>query len=311
MLNHIRLGLCCTFSEEPIRFRSTTATHLQKIGTEAARRKLSEICTDNANALMQALRYCHLNNIGCFRINSGLLPCATHAAVGYSLADLPEGRAIQTLFEECGSYARTCGVRTCFHPDQFVVLNSARPEVVESSIRELDHQAEMASWVGADVVNIHAGGAHGGKDAALEAFRAGFSRLGRAARDLLTLENDDRTYSPSDLLPLCRSLGVPLVYDAHHHRCKGDGLSISEATAAALETWDREPLFHLSSPKGGWGCPSPSSHADFIDPLDFPDCWREPSLIVEGCGMASVTVEVEAKAKEVAVLKLMRHLRGE
>ena len=112
------------------------------------------------------------------------------------------------------------------------------------------------------------------------------------------MENDDTSFAPADLIAACRSTGVPLVYDVHHHRCLPDGLSVEEATAAALTTWDREPLFHISSPIEGWGGPKPLRHHDEIDPSDFPDCWR---------GMA-ITVEVEAKAKERAVLRLAEAL---
>ncbi|MEZ6047378.1 MAG: hypothetical protein R3C11_17705 [Planctomycetaceae bacterium] len=61
------------------------------------------------------------------------------------------------------------------------------------------------------------------------------------------MENDDVTYTPADLLPLCQETGIPLVYDAHHHRCNADDLSEEEATQAALQTWNREPMFHLSA----------------------------------------------------------------
>jgi UV DNA damage endonuclease len=73
-----------------------------------------------------------------------------------------------------------------------------------------------------------------------------------------------------------------------------------EATERALVTWAREPLFHVSSPLAGWDGPKPERHHDFIDVRDFPACWRGLDL----------TVEVEAKAKEVAVLKLMSELQG-
>ena len=112
------------------------------------------------------------------------------------------------------------------------------------------------------------------------------------------MENDDRIYTPADLLPLCRAEGIPLVYDVHHHRCNPDGLTEEEATEQALATWDREPLFHISSPIEGWNGPKPERHHDFIDVKDFPKCWHGLDL----------TVEVEAKAKEVAVLKLKKHL---
>jgi UV DNA damage endonuclease len=57
-------------------------------------------------------------------------------------------------------------------------------------------------------------------------------------------------------------------------------------------------MFHISSPIEGWDGPKPSRHHDFINALDFPDCWRK----------MNITVEVEAKAKEVAVLKLVKEL---
>jgi UV DNA damage endonuclease len=46
----------------------------------------------------------------------------------------------------------------------------------------------------------------------------------------LTLENDDISYTVSDLLPVCDKLAIPLVYDVHHHRCNPDGLPVEEAT---------------------------------------------------------------------------------
>jgi UV DNA damage endonuclease len=122
--------------------------------------------------------------------------------------------------------------------------------------------------------------------------------LPKAVRARLTLENDDRVYTPADLLPLCRETGTPLVYDVHHHRCLPDGLSVGEATAQALATWDREPLAHVSSPKDGPGSKNPGPHHDFIALADFPDEWDSLNL----------TVEVEAKAKEVAVARLREHL---
>jgi hypothetical protein len=125
-------------------------------------------------------------------------------------------------------------------------------------------------------------------------------RLSGANQSRLTVENDDRTYTPADLLPLCHAEGVPLVYDVHHHRCNQDGLSEEEVTTQAIATWDREPMFHISSPIEGWKGPKPERHHDFIAVKDFPVFWRDLDL----------TVEVEAKAKEVAVLKLKSGIPG-
>ena len=294
----MRLGLCCTFRDEPIKFSTATAAHLGKKPRAEALARLGELCLANAEALMAALQFCAGSGIGGFRVVSQILPLKTHPQVGYRMDELPEGDAIVRRFRECGAFARSRGLRTCLHPDQFVVLNSQRPDVVASSVVELEYQAEFAEWIGADTLIVHGGGAFGDKPAALEAFCRGVDRLSPAARSRLAVENDDRVYTPTDLLPVCRSTGLPLVYDVHHHRCLGDGLSVEEATALAVATWDREPLFHLSSPIEGWDGPKPSRHHDFIDVGDFPDCWR---------GMA-LTVEVEAKAKEAAVLKLKDEL---
>lgn len=294
----LRLGLCCIFREQPIKFRNTTVKAISGLERSAALAKLASLCMANAVALQASLRFCADNGIGCFRINSQLLPIKTHAACGYHVSDLPDGAEIVQRFQACGRFAKDHDIRTCFHPDQFVVLNSPRPEIVTRSIAELEYQAEVAEWVGADVVNIHGGGAYGDKQNALQLFARNLSRLSDRARSRLTVENDDVTYTPSDLLTMSRAEGIPLVYDVHHHRCNQDSLSVAEATRLAMATWDREPLFHISSPLAGWQGPKPARHHDYIDAQDFPACWKQ----------LKITVEVEAKAKELAVLKLATDL---
>lgn len=265
---------------------------------KAALEKLSGLCLHNAEALQQSLQFCADHGIGSFRINSQILPVKTHADCGYDISELPEGEEIIRQFKSCGLFAKEHDIRTCFHPDQFVVLNSPNPKVVDRSIAELEYQAEVADWVEADVVNIHGGGAYGNKRDALSQFFRNLNLLSDSARSKLTVENDDTTYTPYDLIPMCRAEGIPLVYDVHHHRCNQDELSVEAATSEAIATWNQEPLFHISSPIEGWKGPKPRRHHDFINVTDFPECWRDLSL----------TVEVEAKAKEVAVLRLKRQL---
>ncbi len=296
----IRLGLCCMFREQPIKFVTTTATSLGKLKRSDALKKLSRLCLANADSLLAALQFCAENGIGCFRVNSQILPIKTHPTCGYEIDDLPEGDEIIRRFKKCGEFVKQQKLRTCFHPDQFVVLNSPRTDVVEKSVQELEYQAEVAEWIGADVINIHGGGAYGDKQKALADFARSLDRLSSRVRSRLTVENDDMTYTPADLLPICRSTGVPLVYDVHHHRCNPDGQTVGQATRKALATWDREPMFHISSPLDGWNGPKPERHHDFIDVTDFPECWRRKKL----------TVEIEAKAKEVAVAKLLADLNS-
>lgn len=296
----IRFGLCCTFRDQPIKFVTTTARAIGKMKRPDALIKLSRLCMENADALLASLRFCAANNIGCFRINSQILPIKTHPECGYEVTDLPDSDEIIRRFKECGKFVTKHKLRTCFHPDQFVVLNSPRADVVEKSVLELEYQAEVAEWVEADVINIHGGGAYGDKQKALADFACNLDKLSSEVRSRLTVENDDKTYTPSDLLPVCRATGIPLVYDVHHHRCYSDELSIEEATTQALATWNREPMFHISSPTEGWDGPKPERHHDFIDVADFPKCWRRKTI----------TVEVKARAKEVAVAKLLTELKN-
>ena len=294
----IRFGLCCIFRKEPIKFRRTTAKYLQKFSRNQQLKYLAEICRHNAHSLNKALRYCRDNDIKDFRINSQIMPLKTHPDVGYSTEDLPLHDQIIQTFKDCGRFCQKHDIRTTFHPDQFILLSSPSSEVVQRSIADLIYQAEVAQWVNADVINIHGGGAYGDKSTSLRRLRKRIEQLPQPVHSRLTLENDDRVYTPWDLLPVCRDMEIPLVYDVHHHRCLPDGKSVEAITELVLGTWNREPLFHLSSPKYGWKSGNPRNHHDYIDVDDFPLYWAN----------LDITVEVEAKAKELAVLKLKQDL---
>ena len=291
----IRWGLCCQFMDAPIRFRTATHRYVSGLDAPAQRAYLSGIAAANAAALRDAVLHCATLGIGAFRINSQVAPLATHPVSGYRLDGLDGAGSLLEAFRAAGALARDRDIRLSFHPDQFVVLNSERDDVVRSSVAELELQAELASLVGADVICLHAGGAAGGVEAALARLERGIDRLSAGARSRLALENDDRSFAPRDLAPLCARTGVPMIYDAHHHRCRPDGLTVAEATELAAATWGaREPYFHLSSPRDGWDASNPRPQADYIDPADFPDAWHGRAL----------TVDVEAKDKERAVLRI-------
>jgi UV DNA damage endonuclease len=297
----MRFGLCCIFVDQPVRFRTTTAKILAAFPREQQLSRVSEICLENSRSLVHAVETVHRLGIGALRVTTPLFPRYTHPQVGYHLDDLPAADEIRRHLADVNRLREHLDIRLSFHPDQFVSLSSQRPEVVEKSIAELEYQGMLAEHIGAEGINIHAGGRQGGKDQALGRLAENVSRLSHRVRSRLTLENDEISYSVRDLLPVCHQLQVPLVYDVHHHRCNPDGLTVEEATESATGTWRArggELWTHISSPKQGWNGPNPRQHADYIDPEDFPDCWR---------GLP-VTIDVEAKAKELAVLKLMADL---
>lgn len=297
-MNRIRWGLCCLFKEEPIHFAIRQATHLRKFDRIDQLAMISATILANGKALQAAITWCSNHGIGAFRVNSRIFPLKTHPEIGYQLAELPEHAAIAQLYREAGRMAAGHGLRLSFHPDQFTLLSSPDTEVTARSMAELVYHAEVAEFIGADVITLHGGGAYGDKPTALQRLSRAIDRLPEPVRVRLALENDDRVYTPSDLLPICAATGIPFVYDVHHHRCLADGRTVEAITEQALATWNREPLFHLSSPKDGWQSANPRPHHDFIDPADLPSCWLP----------LTITVEVEAKAKELALQRLQADL---
>ena len=289
-----RLGLCCTFLAEPIKFRQTTVRYASTLSPPDRLRHLNEISLHNARTLAEATQWCRAHGIGAFRVLSQLLPLYTHPEVGWTL-DSETGAGVGALLKK----ARTKDVRLSFHPDQFVVPGSTSAATVAASLRELEYMGEVAKLIGAEQMTIHGGGAQGGKAVALDRLARELVHLSPRARSRVVLENDDRVYTVEDLLPLCERMKIPLVYDVHHHRCNPDRLNVEEATKLAAHTWgDREPWAHLSSPAVGWKGGDARPHADYIKLSDVPAEWRDRTM----------TIDIEAKAKELAVLKLQKEL---
>ncbi|MDD5698901.1 MAG: UV DNA damage repair endonuclease UvsE [Victivallaceae bacterium] len=301
----IRLGLCCIFLQEPVKFQHLTARIIRALENRDEQiLKLSDIAWRNSLALLEAVKSCKRLNIGAFRVLSQLLPLYSHPECGYKLDDLPAAVKIRENFAAVKEFAAANNIRLSFHPDQFNILASPYAEVVANSLRELTYQCMVADLIGADNVNIHLGGVYGDKKATLKRFVDGFKYIPDLIKRHLTLENDDISYTVEDLYPLCLETALPLVYDVHHHRCRPDRFTVAEATEKSLETWKqagREAHFHISSPRYGWRSGNPRIHADYIDFGDFPEEWiRLPT---------DFTLDVEAKAKELAVMKLSRRLK--
>jgi len=294
----LRLGLCCLFREADITFRSRQAGYTLKLERGEQLERLSTTIIHNCSSILRALNYCADKGIGSFRVTSGFLPLKSHPRLSYRLDDLPDGQFIAELLAESRNFAQKHNIRLTLHPDQFTLLSSPHDHVTRQSLAELDYHAELAEHIGADVITLHGGGAYGNKPLALSRLTENINHLPFPVLSRLALENDDRIYTPQDLLPVCEATGVPFIYDVHHHRCLTDGLSVEEATRLAISTWNREPLFHLSSPRDGWQARDIRPHHDYIDPDDLPSCWQQ----------LEITVEVEAKAKELAVERLLLYL---
>jgi UV DNA damage endonuclease len=236
-----------------------------------------------------------------YRMTSSLAPYATHP-------DLPQfHRQVEECAErlaEVGAKAREYDIRLSFHPGQYVVLNSEREEVRALAAREIDMTASILDAMGCGpeaVIVLHVGGAVGGRDAAFDRFEDGLSRMGDRGRARLVIENDDRSFSLTDVLELHRRTGLPVVWDILHHHCHDpERIPDGDALRLALGTWADGVV-----PKIHWSTGRPEklrAHADYLDPIAFDLFLRGPAAGLE------FDVMLEAKAKDLALGRLREHL---
>jgi UV DNA damage endonuclease len=265
--------------------------------------------------------YLESKDVRMYRMASGLVPYGSHP-------DMPQ---FQGQVEECaerlaalGERARAADLRLSFHPGQYVVLNSERPELRRAAAADLELQASVLDSMGMGpeaVIVLHVGGGAGGKEEAMDRFMTGFEMLGEQARARLTIENDDSRFGLADVLRLSSRTGLRVVWDAHHHRCYDpDRIPDDEALRLALTTWagGTTPKVHYSSPRTAVEerrrrrgrrvekrlvLPPLRAHADLIDPTGFEQFLRGPAAGLE------FDVMLEAKAKDLALIRLREQLR--
>lgn len=274
-------------SGSEVRFRTVTRTQLHKFTPAEQRKLLRELYRDNAARLGRGFAFCKENGISLFRMSSDLFP--------FSDTDLGEAvlRGMKRELLALGKSA--AGLRLCMHPDQYVVLSSDRPEVVENARRVLGMHALVMDLLDQPRSPWAALIIHGGKGDRGAQLAAQVRQLPEEIRSRLVLENDERAYSSEEILQVCGECEVPMVFDAHHHviheRLQSyEDPSIASTLRRAAATW-KDPqwqLTHISNGRAGFG---DMSHSDFITTM--PSCYRDAPWI-----------EVEAKAKDQAINRL-------
>ena len=257
----------------------------------------SELSLQNCRDLIEIIKWNHQNGINFFRITSGLFPWYSE----YKLSDMPHANRIKTLLEGAGNLATKYGQRITTHPGPFNVLPSPNDRVVQNTIDELTDHAEVFDLMGLsqtpyNKINIHCNGVYGDKITAMDRFCKNFDRLPQSAQNRLTVENDDKAsmYSVTDLMYIHERIGIPIVFDYHHHKFCTGGLTEEEALKLAVSTWgDIKPVVHYSESK------SLHEENDKIKPQAHSDYISE---YINTYGL-DVDIMVEAKKKELTLVQ--------
>ena len=261
----------------------------------------SELALQNSRDLFEILKWNVRHGIKLFRVSSDMFPWASE----YNLEDMPDFTKISNILKGCGTYANENGLRVNSHPGPFNVLVSPNPKVVQNTIIDLELHGKVFDLMGLSKtpynnINIHCNGVYGDKISAMDRFCENFNKLSDSVKTRLTIENDDKSsmYSVSDLIYIHKKIGIPIVFDYHHHQfCTGD-LSEQQALELASTTWPKgiKPEVHYSESKALHEENSklkPQAHSDYIKQL--------PNLYGN-----DVDVMVEAKAKELAILPFIK-----
>lgn len=235
-----------------------------------------------------------------------MFPFASHPDY-HAVYDLEQFR--QRL-EEIGEIARYYNQTITFHPGQYNQLTSCRESVVEKTVIDIDLHAKILDMMKCNqnsVIIIHGGSKNGGKQVALERFKENFHKLSESSKSRLVLENCEMAYTIQDLLDISETLNIPVVIDHHHHNINPGTIKDEDAliniTEKVLEIWKRRnitPLFHLSESRRGVkisdSITARRAHSDYVENL--------PSALIKTLEKTKINLDIEAKMKEQAVLRL-------
>lgn len=260
----------------------------------------SQIALQNTKDLFRIVVWNKNHGIHFYRMSSDIVPWASE----YNLQDLPDYDEIKLWLGKIGEYAYKNDQRLTYHPGPYNVLSSPNEDVVNKTIRDLEHHSEMMDLMGLshspyNKINIHIGGVYGDKKGSAKRFCQNFERLTPMCQRRLTIENDDSVnkFSVADLYQyIFTDINIPIVFDYHHHSLNTGDLSEEDALELALCTWPEGiiPVVHYSESKSLHEANAkirPQAHSDYVNgPINTYGY--------------DLDIMIEAKQKELALVNL-------
>lgn len=302
----VRLGYVAMSTELKNASPSKTMTfaQFQKISDrEAAVRKLERIALANLENTHRLLKHNVFNEIHFYRLTSRLIPLANHG----ELLDWDYMKPLKEKLHEIGEFSRKHNMRIDFHPDHFVVLNSSKKEVLKNSLITLKMHYLLLKEMKIDPTHrcvLHVGGNYKETEKSLERFVNNWDDVPGSIQKMIILENDDTSFTLDDTLYLCEKLGIPLVFDYHHHLAHHRNENWEDNWDRVVQTWKDSPLpikMHISSPKNE---DEFRHHSDYVDVNMFFRFLK----VIKGT-VPQIDCMIEAKKKDEALFSLIKEIK--
>lgn len=307
----IRIGLCCI--NDTLRNRKESIycnrTMIRKNFTVE---KAKDLALKNVKDIIPILEWNHSHNIRHLRLSSDMFPHYTDTET-----EPYDMKFAYEALEESGRVANRLGHRITMHPGQYNQVGAKSTDVFEKTIKELSMHAEILDTMSIDnngILCVHGGGVYGDKEATTRRWIEQFSDLPKSVRNRLAIENCEKCYSVADCLHIANECKIPMIYDNLHYDCfphynsefkktkkyeyKQD---IWELMDDIVYTWrrdDRIPLFHLSQQSDEKSYVG--AHADY-----YTNRIPDEMLYLPYLYDVPLDIELEVKAKELAIIKLM------
>lgn len=287
-MTEIGFGIFCTNGD-----RTLSTNHTFRLKNLTFDR-VFEAFNKNLRDFFELLELCRREHIEVFRLGSNFIPYASHR-------DFKEEwfSKLEPYLKEASERLKEYKIRITMHPGQFVILNSPKGEVIESSLRELEYHFWVLERLGVGdegIVIVHIGGLYDSRERATERFINTVEKNPWLFRRLC-IENDERFFNAKQVLDIAKSLKIPFIFDYFHHKINPSEFDPSEI----LETWKGRaglPKFHISSQGDG----KRGVHGDYIEISDFIDFLQFLKKLKK---VEKIHLMIEAKKKERALKLLM------
>lgn len=306
---------------------ATLESHYNSGGSPAVLKFMVDLALKNLAHLKTIIQWHIDNNMRFYRLSSDMFPHISQPKLS-ELLEETQHSYYQTLqfaipqIEEIGLMAYNANIRLTMHPGQFNQLGSPTQSVVDNTFSDLKWQCllldimenainqkyDIKDSMRSSILCIHGGGVYDHKPTTIERWKARFRLLPDNVKRRIALENCEKSYCAEDVLPICKELGIPMIFDFHHYNCYSllhpniTQKPISQLLPLILETWKGigRPKFHLSDQAEGKMI---GAHHDYVESI--PDELLE--LMKSGY---EFDIMIEAKMKDLAVFKLLEKYRN-